>query len=142
VVRATRRDEREIEVALRAAAAATTAAELRLYQSILIPALTGVSLDATAALLGLSRRRVCLLRRQFRAGVDVAVPVERRGGRRRSLMSFDDELRFLSPWLGGIRGGSPLVVSEIRSAYQAAVGRSVPKSTVYRLLARHGWRRA
>jgi hypothetical protein len=137
-----RRDEREIELALRAAAAATTAAELRLYQSILIPALTGASLDATAKLLGLSRRRVCLLRRQFRAGAAVAAPVEKRGGRRRALMSFDDELRFLSPWLDGIRGGRALIVAEIRTAYQAAVGRSVPKSTVYRLLARHGWRRA
>jgi hypothetical protein len=31
------------------------------------------------------------------------------------------------------------VVRTIRKAYEAAVGKRVPASTIYRLLARHGW---
>ena len=33
------------------------------------------------------------------------------------------------------------MVSEIRAAYERAVGHPVPKSTVYRMLARQGWRK-
>jgi transposase len=33
------------------------------------------------------------------------------------------------------------VVNEVKAVYEEAVGRSVPKSTVYRMLARHGWRK-
>ncbi len=36
--------------------------------------------------------------------------------------------------------GKPLVVADIRKAYEAAIGKKVPASTVYRMLARHGWR--
>ena len=32
-------------------------------------------------------------------------------------------------------------VSRIKAAYEQALGRKVPKSTVYRMLARHGWRK-
>ena len=38
--------------------------------------------------------------------------------------------------LGGI-----LEVSQVKAAYEQAVGHGVPKSTVYRMLARHGWRK-
>jgi hypothetical protein len=34
-----------------------------------------------------------------------------------------------------------LEVSRVKQAYEQAVGRVVPKSTVYRMLARHGWRK-
>lgn len=142
MIRKRRRNEREIEAALRAAVAAKNLAELRLYQSILIPALTGATLDATAAVLGLSRSRVCLLRRQFRAGVDAAASLGKRGGRRRALMTLEDEERFVLRWLEELRTPGASSVAQMHSAYQAAVGRAVPKSTVYRLLARHGWRPA
>jgi hypothetical protein len=142
MIRKPRRNEREIEAALRAAVAAVNLAELRLYQSILIPALTGASLDATAEILGLSRSRVCLLRRQFRAGINGAAPLGKRGGRRRALMTLVDEERFVMRWLEALRGPGAASVAEMHVAYQAAVGRTVPKSTVYRLLARHGWRPA
>jgi hypothetical protein len=34
-----------------------------------------------------------------------------------------------------------LEVSRVKAAYEQALGRKVPKSTVYRMLARHGWRK-
>ncbi len=33
------------------------------------------------------------------------------------------------------------MVSDIKAAYEAKIGRKVPKSTVYRMLERHGWRK-
>jgi transposase len=38
------------------------------------------------------------------------------------------------------RGGI-LEVGRVKAAYEKVLGRKVPKSTVYRMLARHGWRK-
>lgn len=132
----------EIEAAKKAAAEAKTVMQLRQCQAVLIPALTGADIDLTAEILGLGRSRVCVLRRDFRANNCQPVEArERRGGRRNQLMSFDEERKFLSPWIEKAEAGGVLVVPPIHAAFEQAVGRKVPKSTVYRLLARHGWRK-
>jgi transposase len=135
-------DEGEIEAAKRLAGDAKSLMQLRQSQAILIPALTGASLETTAEIVGLSRDRVCVLRRQFRAsdgqGLDAQ---EKRGGRRRELMSAEEEVSFLAPWSKKAEGGGVLVVPPIHAALEQAVGHKVPKSTVYRMLARHGWRK-
>lgn len=144
MARTARYNEGEIKVALQMVAEATTLQELRQGQSLLLPALTGATLDTTAEILGLSRDRVCVLRRQFSELVksDRLVLVgERRGGRRRELMSIEEEKAFLSPWVEKAEAGGVLVVPPIHLALQERVGHKVPKSTVYRLLARHGWRK-
>lgn len=136
------RNEKWIETARRAMASARTPAQLRQCLAILIPALTGASLETTAQVLGVSRRSVRELRRGFPQG---AAQLEKtgaqRGGRRHALMSADQERIFLQPWLEQEREGLGIDVAAFRSAYEQAVGRAVAKSTVYRLLTRHGWRR-
>ena len=140
--RVARHDEEEIEAAKQLAAEAKSLMQLRQSQALLIPALTGASLETTAEILGLGRNRVCVLRRQFRAagnrGIDAQ---EKRGGRRRELMSPEQEVAFLAPWVEQAASGGVLVVPPIHAALEQAVGHRVPKSTVYRLLARHGWRK-
>lgn len=132
----------EIEVARRMASEARTTQQLRQSQVILLPALTGATLETTAEVLGLSRGRVCVRRRQFRsAGAGVEPAIERRGGRRRELMTLDEEKAFLSPWIDKAASGGVLVVPPIHGALEKRVGHKVPRSTVYRLLARHGWRK-
>ena len=37
--------------------------------------------------------------------------------------------------------GGVLKVAEVQQAYEAQVGKAVPNSTIYRVLARHGWRK-
>ena len=64
-----------------------------------------------------------------------------RGGRRRENLSVEDEKRLLKNFIKKAKGGGVLVVTEVKAAYEKAVGRPVPKSTVYRMLARHGWRK-
>lgn len=66
---------------------------------------------------------------------------ERRGGRRRELMSLEDEKEFLAPWVEQTEIGGVLIVSPIHLAFEERIGHKVPKSTVYRLLVRHGWRK-
>lgn len=130
----------ELETALAAAAHAETVAQLRRCQSILIPALTGANLEITAAILGLGSGRIGALRKQFRNG-DMAELRNTRGGRRRFLMAIEDEQRFLEPWLRDARTGQRIEVASVHIAYEQAVGHKVAKSTIYRLLARHGWSR-
>jgi transposase len=143
MARMARHDEEESKIALKVVAEATSLRELRLGQVILLPALTGATLDTTAVILGLSRDRVSVLRRQF-GELTKTSPIaikERRGGRRRQLMSLAEEEEFLAPWTEKAKTGGVLVVPPIHLAFQERVGHRVPKSTVYRMLARLGWRK-
>lgn len=56
-------------------------------------------------------------------------------------MSLEEERRFLEPWAELAAEGSMLVVSPLRAALAQHLGRPVAFSVVYRLLARHGWRK-
>jgi transposase len=62
------------------------------------------------------------------------------GGNRRNL-SFETEETLLKPFLEAAEAGQILVVKDIHRAYEELLGRSVPNSTIYRLLARHNWRK-
>ena len=58
------------------------------------------------------------------------------GGNRRNL-SLSDEEKLLEPFLKQAESGQILVVADIQKAYEEALGRNVPPSTVYRMLDRH-----
>jgi transposase len=63
------------------------------------------------------------------------------GGRRQSLLTPEEEAAFLKPWLESAASGNLVVVSPIRAALAQRLGQPVKPSVVYRLLARHGWRK-
>jgi transposase len=118
------------------------ARELRCAQAVLLPSLMGTTLDQTAALLGVSRASVPRLQARFRQSMQTGKsPPNNWGGRRRELMTFDEEIKFLEPWEQQAKDGGILVVSVIRAALAQHLGRSVKASVVYRLLERHGWRK-
>lgn len=117
--------------------------EFRAAQSILIPQMLGATLDQTASLLGVSRATVHRLQKAFRARRWGTGAESKRnwGGRRRSLMTKVEEAEFLSPWAEQAKTGGIIVASVIRAALAQRLGRPVKPSVVYRLLARHGWRK-
>jgi transposase len=123
-------------------ARATNLDEFRRAQAILLPALAHTSLEKTAALLGVGRTTV--VRYQRRVRVSLQNPATNRpawGGRRRALLSFAQEVEFLAPWIEQAKSAGILVVSPLRAALAERLGRKVAASVVYRLLARHGWRK-
>ena len=135
-------EEREISEAIRLVDTAKSIQQLRQGQAILIPALTGASMDTTARILGIGRNQVCVMRREFRERGGTTYPDnDRRGGRHRELLSPEEEKAFLAPWLEQSKEGRILGVPPIHASYEERVGKKVPRSTVYRLLARHGWRK-
>jgi transposase len=111
--------------------------------AILLPAESGMSLEQTGQLLGVGRATAHRLQTRFRSRRH-AVEASRKsswGGRRRSLLSVQEERDFLKPWVEQAKTGGVLVVSPIRAALAQRLGRPVAASVVYRFLARHGWRK-
>ena len=121
---------------------ATTLETLRQCQAVLLPALLGATLEQTASALGVSRATVPRLQAAFRKEQSSAAPVPRNwGGRRQFLLTEEEEVAFLKPWLESAAAGHLVVVSPIRAALAQRLGKPVKPSVIYRLLARHGWRK-
>jgi transposase len=119
---------------------AANLSQLRAAQAILLPALAHMTLEQTATLLGVGRASVHRLQQRFREDLKATGPKQKPwGGRRRSLMSWEEEEAFLQPWIEPARDAGILVVSPLRAALAEKLGRKVTSSVVYRLLARHGW---
>ena len=117
--------------------------ELKAAQSVLLPALAETTLEETASLLGVGRASVHRLQQQFRQRVrDSSAPRKKWGGRRRTLLGWEEEQAFLAPWIEQAQQAGVLVVSPLRAALAEKLGRrTVAHSVLYRLLARHGWRK-
>jgi transposase len=126
------------------AATSTSVETLRQCQAVLLPALFGATLEQTATALGVGRATVARLQTSFRQQTSGAAPALRKrnwGGRRKSLLTREGEQKFLEPWLESAATGNLVVVSPIRAALAQHLGKPVKASVVYRLLARHGWRK-
>ena len=116
--------------------------EFRQALAVLLPAELNTSLEQTARMIGVGRATVARLQSDFRRRRD-ADNAKRPswGGRRRTLMSEQEEQDFLRPWAEQALDGGVLVLSPIRAALAQRLGRKVATSVVYRFLARHGWRK-
>jgi len=132
-----------VEHAKVAADSATTLSELRLAQSILLPALFGGTIPQTAEALGVGHATVSRLQAAFREahGQQQPVPKNQWGGRRNCWMSFEEEKEFLAPWLAKAVNGTLVVAAPIREALAQRLGQPIKASVLYRMLARHDWRK-
>lgn len=136
-------DSKLVSKAKQVVAQTTDIKELKAAQAVLLPALADTTLEQTASLLGVGRASVHRLQQQFRQSVRApSVPRRKWGGRRRALLSWEEEQAFLALWVEQAQQAGVLVVSPLRAALAERLGRrKVAPSVVYRLLARHGWRK-
>ena len=116
--------------------------ELRMAQAVLLPALAKMTLDQTATALGIGRATVARLQTRFRQQKGIT-PAERPhwGGRRRALLSWEQENAFLADWQTQAEHGELVVLTPLRTALEKKLGRQVKASVVYRLVERHRWRK-
>ena len=63
-----------------------------------------------------------------------------KGGRRHQNLTLAQERSLLQPLHEQARTGRLVTARSLKLRYETRVGRAVPDSTVYRLLARHQWR--
>ena len=94
-----------------------------------------------AAAVGWSKSTVKIIQSRYFKEKERALIGTGRGGRRRENLTYEEEKKLLEGFSEAAKEGGVLVVSDIKAAYERKVGRTVPKSTVYRVLARHGWRK-
>ena len=135
-------DPRLVQQALAAVRRSEDIRELRQAMAVLLPAELSTSLEQTARLLGVGRATVPRLQAGFRERRQTRQSMRKNwGGRRRALMSAEQEEQFLKPWLDQAKTGGVLVLSPLRAALAQKLGRPVKTSVVYRLVARHGWRK-
>jgi transposase len=118
-----------------------TKADFRRVQCIWLRAAFAMSSDEVARAVGFSPATVKKLWSQYFSDGEEVLIGQGRGGRRRANLSLEEEQKLLVHFFDKAESGEVLVVNEVKAAYEKAVGRMVPKSTVYRMLARHGWRK-
>ncbi len=75
-----------------------------------------------------------------RLGV-AAVETPGKGGRRHHYVTWEEEQAFLAPFFSRAERGEIATAGEIKRAFEAQLGHGVHKSTISRLLQRHGWRK-
>ena len=118
---------------------AKTAAELRAALAIVLPSHFGLTRKQTAKAIGLSTSRVGGLRAA--AQNPKTKPKNTHGGRRRQRMSLPQEKEFLAPWENQAKSAGMLIVPPLHQALEKHLGGKVHHAQVYRMLARHGWRK-
>jgi transposase len=64
-----------------------------------------------------------------------------KGGRRNASLTIAEEEAFLAPFFARAARGEIATATEIHHAFEAHLGRAVHRSTIYRLLERHSWRK-
>jgi transposase len=121
---------------------ARTLAEQRRIQAVLMRALDASPPELIAAVTGLSVATVRVLHSRFlREGEACLVGRPGRGGRRHSLLTAQQVADLLASHAEAASRGEVIVAGAFRRDYERLVGHKVAASTVYRLLARAGWRK-
>lgn len=124
-------------------ATAKTAEELRHAQAILLPLELGLSLEQTALAIGRSVSATCKLRNRRRreAAGEITAKKRKRELRNRAVADLERESAILDAVLAGSGHGGVIVIPALKPAFEKALGRPVALSTLYRILARHGFRK-
>lgn len=115
--------------------------EYQRIQCVLIRATLGSSASEIAQLLGWSTATVHVMHSRWAKEGEAIFEVRGRGGRRHQHLTPEEERALLGPFVQRADDGSMLTVAEIQQAYQKRTGKAVARSTIYRLLDRHGWRK-
>ena len=71
----------------------------------------------------------------------VAVETPGKGGRRSEYLTIEEERDFLQPFFERAAKGEIATASQIKQEFEKRIGGKVHKTTIYRLLERHQWRK-
>lgn len=132
-----------LEAARKLLKKARTADELRLAQAVLLPLELGLSLEQTALAIGRSPGATCTMRTRFgkvESG-EMKAPRSKRDLRNRAKADKDTERKILDEVLAQAATGGVVAIPHFKAAIEAKLGKSISLSSVYRMLARHGWRK-
>lgn len=122
---------------------AKTADELRTAQAVVLPLELGLSLEQTARAIGRSVGATCTLRTRYCkvARHEREAPRSKRALRNRAHATLEREAQILDDVLAGAMRGGVVVVPPLKENVEERLGKPVALSTIYRMLARNGWRK-
>lgn len=117
-------------------------AEQRRIQAVLMRASGALPPAKIAGLIGLSVHSVRVIHSRFlREGESCLVGRPGRGGRRHALLSEPQAAALLSAHTQDAAQGRVVVANVFKRDYERLVGHKVATASVYRLLAKAGWRK-
>lgn len=102
---------------------------------------SGMTQPAIAEAMGVSLSTVNRAHMAYHQGGIKALKPKPNGGRKRENMSLAAEQVLLARFAKAAGAGELLNIHDLKSAYEKAIGHRTSNSTVYNLLARHGWRK-
>ena len=100
----------------------------------------GNKLAEIAQATGYSFSNITKLVRTYRGSGLAAIVGNHYGGNHRN-MSYEEEAALLKPFEKKAEAGQMVEISEIKTAYQEAVGHAVGTAQIYYVLHRHKWRK-
>lgn len=94
-----------------------------------------------AEAVGLSRSSVYRRKAEYLSEGKRTLSTDGWGGRRRGVLSSEEEAQFVAHFEGAAREGQLVTAVEMLGELERRCGESPNPSTLYRILARHGWRK-
>lgn len=101
---------------------------------------SGKKAKEIAEITGFHPGYISQLMAKYRDGGIEAITGSHYGGNRRN-MSVEEEAALLEPFRKKAEQGQVIETSEIKAAYEKAVGHTIGGSQIYYVLRRHGWRK-
>jgi transposase len=102
---------------------------------------SGMTQPLIAAAMGVSLSTVNRAHMAYDQGGIKALKPRPSGGRKRENMSLREEKALLARFAKAAGAGEMLNIHDLKAAYEKAIGHQTSSSTIYNLLARHGWRK-
>jgi transposase len=137
MVKCTKKQIRELKTALRWK---IPAAQRQRIQMVLLRESDMTQL-AIAAAMGVSLSTVNRAHMAYDRGGITALKPKPIGGRQRENMTLSEEEALMARFGQAAGAGEMLNIHDLKAAYEQAIGHPTSNSTVYNLLARHGWRK-
>jgi transposase len=113
----------------------------RRLQAVWFRAAKNMTAPEIEELIGLTAQSIRQIQAEyFREGIST-FRKSTRGGRRHQNLCLGEEKELLKPFFEKAQDSGVVAVSMIKNAYEKKLGRRVHKTTIYRMLKRHGWRK-
>lgn len=135
--------EAQLEQARAQVNAARSAAQLRAAQAVLLPLELGLTLEQTAVAIGRSVGATCRMRITFCAvasGQRQAAQAKT-SLRNRAKATLAQEAAALDAVLHDAQLGGVVIIPRLKPQIEAALGKTMALSGIYRMLHRHHWRK-
>ena len=113
--------------------------EARAAASFILMAESGMTLKALASAYGVTSKTIHEDIKRIRSPDTEEQGIW--GGGNNHLMTFEEEEQFLDGYLDEALAGHIITMPKLHNEYNLRVGKQTPKSTFYRMLKRHNWRK-